>query len=296
MTNTAAINPLYHIGVVPMLRDYLAGMSFRKIFSLHGVCTTTARQILVAAGIVVRPNDGTVYEETRIDRIKEAVERYKGGMGMISIRSRYGISIPVFRRYLESRGIPVRCAQIQRYPHLNSGMRAAVAADFGKGMCMTAIAKLRSLKLSSVKTLLRHAGIRRRGRAETVERTQRNTIGTKNIPGWMISQWKGSAKTHGHDWSITPEYLQSVFDAQSGRCYYTGIEMAVPRKRDERPVSGRRIFPLKMSPDRINSGLGYVPGNVVLCSTFANYAKSDIPHDEFIGLLKAAGEYQRLIR
>lgn len=290
MIITEKYNPLYRMGVVPLLRDYANGMTFRKITEVHGVCSATARQIVVESGAPVRSNDGTIYENRRSEIIESAVSEYRNGAGVRSIQLKYGIGIRTFIKYLEARGIPVRCVQLQRFPHLNEANRAAVADDFRSGMCMSEIAKKRGLKTSSVKTMLRHSGIRRRSKSETSAITSFSRLGTKNIPGFIISQWKGSARTRGREWNLTPEYLQALFDEQQGRCYYTGIPMVVKRRRVEE--SAVRVNPLRMSLDRIDSSKGYVIGNVVLCSAFANYAKTDMPSEEFISLLRKAGQYQ----
>jgi len=276
------LNPLYHIGVVPVSQDYLKTLSIRATSKRFGLCIKTAKELIMGEGISIRPNDGILFhEEMRSEVIDEAIRDYVAGMGLRAIQTKHGIKTTTMKRYLEKRGVPIRSAQTQRFPHLSEKNREQVARDFESGMFMTDIAAKCGLSKSSVKTMLRHAGIRRRSRVEIVENTEYGGMGTKDIPGYIISQWKGSAQTRGHDWSVTPEYLQGLYDQQNGKCYYTGLTLEVPAKRG---VSRKRS-PYRISLDRLDSSKGYILGNVVLASTFANYAKNDWPADEFESLL-----------
>ena len=44
--------------------------------------------------------------------------------------------------------------------------------------------------------------------------------------------------------------------------------------------------------DRKDNALGYVEGNVVSCCKFCQYAKRDLPYEEFVAHLARAGQHQ----
>jgi len=62
--------------------------------------------------------------------------------------------------------------------------------------------------------------------------------------------------------TIEFSYLIKLYQQQNGRCFYSGIEMTL------KPHTS-----FKVSPERLNNNIGYIPGNVVLiCREF------NIPH------------------
>jgi hypothetical protein len=62
---------------------------------------------------------------------------------------------------------------------------------------------------------------------------------------------------------VSVPFLVSLFDAQKGRCAYTGRPMEVAHGDD------------CVTVDRIDSSRPYCPGNVVLCCLYANTMKND---------------------
>lgn len=60
-------------------------------------------------------------------------------------------------------------------------------------------------------------------------------------------------------------YLLDLYNKQNGKCYYTNMEMK---------IGGSKTFDT-LSFDRINSKLGYVKNNIVLCLLSVNYFKSN---------------------
>jgi hypothetical protein len=67
--------------------------------------------------------------------------------------------------------------------------------------------------------------------------------------------------------SIDAEFIKTLFKKQGGRCYWLGIPMVPsPEHRD----------PRRPSLDRLDNEIGYVPGNVVLTTMFANMGRSQL--------------------
>ena len=66
--------------------------------------------------------------------------------------------------------------------------------------------------------------------------------------------------------TIDEDYLDKLFYKQSKRCYWLGtlIELSDVFVKEH---------PLAPSVDRLNNDLGYVPGNVVIATRFANLGK-----------------------
>ena len=78
--------------------------------------------------------------------------------------------------------------------------------------------------------------------------------------------------------TITSKYLLEQFKAQNGCCYYSGEPLLYGhRKGVQQPNS--------LSIDRKNPKLGYVVGNVVLCTHFINTMKGSCSVDEFKSML-----------
>ena len=67
------------------------------------------------------------------------------------------------------------------------------------------------------------------------------------------------------------DYLMGLYATQKGFCFYSGVEM----------YCGPRIWPHTMSVDRLDPKLGYVKGNVVLCTYESNTSKGMRTEAEF---------------
>lgn len=88
---------------------------------------------------------------------------------------------------------------------------------------------------------------------------------TKNI--------KNSAKTRNLDFDLDAHYLMDMYKKQNGLCFYTGIpmQMAITENWGELKCAAPDI----LSVDRVDSSIGYLKGNVVLCCTAINKMKSN---------------------
>ena len=76
-------------------------------------------------------------------------------------------------------------------------------------------------------------------------------------------------KNHIQEYNLTKEYIQEILENQNYKCAYTGVELKIGNKLTNPTI------------DRIDSSKGYIKGNIVICTEFANTAKNDLTLDEF---------------
>lgn len=81
--------------------------------------------------------------------------------------------------------------------------------------------------------------------------------------------------------TITVEDIVNLKKKQNNKCVYSGIELAWERNKDN-----------KASIDRIDSTKGYTPDNIQLVTKVVNQAKSDLTHEQFIGLVNIIHQHQ----
>lgn len=87
------------------------------------------------------------------------------------------------------------------------------------------------------------------------------------------------AKHRGLVFSITIEMMRRRFDEQGGLCYWFGI-----------PMTGDPLA--RVTIDRLDSGRGYSPDNVVLCSIAANLGRNKHTTDKWRALLDAMASHR----
>jgi hypothetical protein len=92
---------------------------------------------------------------------------------------------------------------------------------------------------------------------------------------WLIRDLKYSAKSRGLEYTLTDDQIR-YFTSQS--CYYCNAKpsLSVPEGRE---VNGNYIH---NGLDRMNSNMGYTPGNVVPCCKTCNIAKNTMSMEEFV--------------
>lgn len=91
--------------------------------------------------------------------------------------------------------------------------------------------------------------------------------------------WKSAsygAKTRCIDFNITIQDVKKQYKKQSGLCYYTGEKFVLPNRSDDLKSE------LTPSIDRIDSELGYIPSNIVLCIKDINYMKGTLSIEKFV--------------
>lgn len=83
---------------------------------------------------------------------------------------------------------------------------------------------------------------------------------------------KQNAKAKAKECTITVQYRKDLWEKPGG-CYpYAGWEL--DNHSITREWGNYKLHPRRASLDRIDSSLGYVPGNVQFVSVIANYAKN----------------------
>jgi ligand-binding sensor domain-containing protein len=96
----------------------------------------------------------------------------------------------------------------------------------------------------------------------------------------LLSSVKSGAKKRNLIIDVDNEYILNLWREQKGLCYYTNIPMK---------YIARNKNPFQVSIDRIDSSIGYIKGNVVLCCQAINYMKNDYSltnFNEFFDALK----------
>lgn len=88
-------------------------------------------------------------------------------------------------------------------------------------------------------------------------------------------------KKSGIDCTITVEDVKTQFEKQNGICIYTGQQLILPTKFQDLPQNNIA------SIDRIDSKLGYIPGNIQFVTKQINFAKQTLSHQDFIALCQS---------
>jgi len=98
----------------------------------------------------------------------------------------------------------------------------------------------------------------------------------------LYYQAKYRAQRKGIRCEIDYDYLVDLYNAQNGQCAMSGAEMTY-EKRTRHSVWENWA---NMSLDRIDSSLGYIPGNVHLVCVSINVMKNDLPMPLFVNLCR----------
>ena len=100
----------------------------------------------------------------------------------------------------------------------------------------------------------------------------------------LITTSKYRCKISKRDHTIDVEYIRNLYIQQNGKCAITGIDMII------RGDICAANSPYSISLDRIDSNLGYIPGNVWLVCTGINLMKSRLSMNQFIDFCKKTVE------
>ena len=94
----------------------------------------------------------------------------------------------------------------------------------------------------------------------------------------MWYRWKETkyrAKKKQLDFTITIQDFLSQYQNQNGKCYYTGRLLTNLIDKIEN---------FSLSIDRVNSDVGYVKNNIVLCGSIVNKMKLNLSTEQFISI------------
>lgn len=100
--------------------------------------------------------------------------------------------------------------------------------------------------------------------------------GYKEMTGVFLGQYRYDAQRKGREWSVTPEYLWSLWEQQEGKCALSGLSLR---------------HGTDASIDRIDSSRGYVEGNVQWVHQKINRMKTDFDEHEFLSLCKSVADF-----
>lgn len=108
---------------------------------------------------------------------------------------------------------------------------------------------------------------------------RKNTMITKNISLSHYKKIQRQAELRGIEFSVTPQYLQSIFD---GHCYFSNIKLKIGTysRRNNKTDLGNA------SLDRLDSNKGYIENNVVWVYKQINLMKHTLSSTEFLDLCK----------
>lgn len=117
---------------------------------------------------------------------------------------------------------------------------------------------------------------------ETLTRNQARALKDRSTPkGFLtalVTVAKQRAARRGLDCTITRDYLFDLYQLQEGACALSGTPMTT--------IAGQGRQRTNISVDRIDSSLGYVPGNVQLVCDYVNTAKGDLSQAEFLDMCR----------
>jgi len=96
-----------------------------------------------------------------------------------------------------------------------------------------------------------------------------------------VGSARARARARGLPFDLNTDSMKLIWRSQGGLCFWTGqaLDFAV----------GDARHPMRPSIDRLIPSRGYVNGNVVWSSNFANRARSDLPAGQFAELLTSLG-------
>lgn len=96
--------------------------------------------------------------------------------------------------------------------------------------------------------------------------------------------------------TVTADYVYNVGVQQNWKDLFTGEELEFERGGDwgmKNAFGTGASNPRSCSIDRINSELGYVPGNIQLVTAKTNMAKGNMNNKEFIKYCKQVAEFNK---
>ena len=111
-----------------------------------------------------------------------------------------------------------------------------------------------------------------------------NYKGVGDLSGILYSHYKRNAEKRGIAFNVSKEYLWDLLVGQDFKCRFTGVDIKLSSHSHNTAPDWRNIT---ASPDRIDSSIGYVVGNIQWVEKDINKLKRDLPDDKFIAMCKS---------
>jgi hypothetical protein len=116
--------------------------------------------------------------------------------------------------------------------------------------------------------------------AHNIEQPCKRCSNISNHPSGMVGSvrlawyeaFRKSAICRGYNWELTPEYVDTMYDQQSGCCSLTGLQIGWSETG----------WGHTASIDRIDNDLGYTEDNVHLVHKRVNMMRGTMSIDEFV--------------
>ncbi len=143
--------------------------------------------------------------------------------------------------------------------------------------------KARAHDLAEHKQELDQLAARAEKASALYKRTRARTVETDPL-AFRLKAVRYRARQESIPFNLTIEWAQAMWANLDGMCVYSGLPMRLI-------TDGRH--PLGMSLDRVDPGLGYRKGNVVMCCSCMNVFKSDMSMDQFQYVLQQLAEHVR---
>lgn len=105
-----------------------------------------------------------------------------------------------------------------------------------------------------------------------------------NILLIRLKSARNRAQSKGFDFDLTLEDLQTIYNEQDGKCFYSG------RKFDTSNPNN------SLSIDRTDSKIGYVKSNIRLVCSIVNFVKHTYDTEVFLSLIKDIYEHKKFLR
>lgn len=110
--------------------------------------------------------------------------------------------------------------------------------------------------------------------------------GTQNISKDYFSGVRRKAEKRNYEFSVSIEDLQNQWDLQNGKCAYTGVQLICARaSKSTSFVNPYEALSNKASLDRIDSTIGYTPGNIEWVSATINSMKTRLSEKVFLEII-----------
>lgn len=221
------------------------------------------------------------------------VDSYKSLVRVVDIAAKHNVSIYKIHRILVANGIEVlsKSEFFQRFNELPHDRENEIISFYQNHKNIRETSRQFHIGYKKTKNILTRNNVEINDASKrAIAGWERSDIrksppkpakgSTKNVSGTLIKKWEANARQGIRVWELSVDDIQTLYENQQGRCYYTGILMISPLNAKENQENNNS--PYKISLDRLDSDKGYVKGNVCFCCSWVNLAKGVRTTDDFI--------------